>query len=102
VSRLLLVLSLAGFAIAIWSFFEAPLRGTKFDLLRKDINASADAHHFEPEERENLLLRVGEVQGLHAGEIHDYSTAYLICFLGILGLSASMLVAHFVTKAKRV
>ena len=100
-SRFLLFVSIAGLAVAAWSFLaSAAIRPAPFDLLIDDISSTAHRHNFLPEEKELLLLRVSELQSAHSAEIQRYSTALSISLFGLLGVSALSLLIYAFSRHK--
>ena len=101
-SRFLLVLSLAGFAVAIWSLFASSLiRPASSELLSNDVNTAMDAHGFSPQEKEVILLRIAETKAVHSAEVQRYADAYTISFVGLFVFSSSLFVAYVFFKPKR-
>ena len=100
-SRLLLFVAIAGFAVAMWSFLaSATIRPTPFSLLTNDLDAAASAHHFSAEEQQLLSARVAELQRAHAGEVRRYADSFAISFFGLLAFSIFCLVASFLFRSR--
>jgi hypothetical protein len=98
---MLLLISLAGIAVATWSFFaSATVRPTPFALLSKDISTVSRSYGLSPEESQLLSLRVSELQSAHSSEVRRYTTAYSISFMGLIGVSVLSLLTYVVARPK--
>ena len=100
-SRLLLAASCVGFVLVLWSFLiSATVRPTPFDLLTNDLNTAAATHHFQPEEKEILLMRVSELQRAHVAEVRRCTRAFAVSFFGLLAFSTFCLVAGVLCRSR--